>query len=149
MDFLYFLVQLLSLDGPYFRTFFSATSEKLYWGFLLHKFASDGLETIMKRSASKVCISQLRRHVKQSSWSNFMAMSIRFILQWRSRLHRCFLEHLKEHCVVVLQCQLWALWPLLIFWSLRACILQQFQIHYDYYKSLEVDPTDCYIAPEL
>ena len=33
-------------------------------------FASDGLETIIKRSTLKCCISQLRRGVKWSSWSN-------------------------------------------------------------------------------
>ena len=52
------------------------------------KIDSYGLGTIIERSASKFCISGLRRRVKRSSWSNFMAMSIRFILQWRSRLKK-------------------------------------------------------------
>ena len=64
-----------------------ATSEKSYLGVLPPKIDSYGLGTIKERSASKFCISGLRRRVKRSSWSNFMAMSIRFILQWRSRLH--------------------------------------------------------------
>ena len=64
-----------------------ATSEKSYLGVLPPKIDSYGLGTIIERSASKFCISGLRRRVKRSSWSNFMAMSIRFILQWRSRLH--------------------------------------------------------------
>ena len=66
---------------------FFATSEKSYLGVLPPKIDSYGLGTIIERSASKFCISGLRRRVKRTSWSNFMAMSIRFILQWRSRLH--------------------------------------------------------------
>ena len=71
---------------PIFDHFFFATSEKSYLGVLLPKIDSYGLGTIIERSASKFCISGLRRRVKRSSWSNFMAMAIRFILQWRSRL---------------------------------------------------------------
>ena len=71
---------------PIFDHFFFATSEQSYLGVLPPKIDSYGLGTILERSASKFCISGLRRRVKRSSWSNFMAMSIRFILQWRSRL---------------------------------------------------------------
>ena len=73
--------------------FFFATSEKSYLGVLPPKIDSYGLGTIIERSASKFCISGLRRRVKRSSWSNFMAMSIRFILQWRSRLNTCFVSN--------------------------------------------------------
>ena len=72
---------------PIFDQKFFVTSEKSYLGVLPPKIDSYGLGTIIERSASKFCISGLRRRVKRSSWSNFMAMSIRFILQWRSRLH--------------------------------------------------------------
>ena len=110
----YFFAQFLVLDGPYlallgpllaspasgltpstrripvsanFRPkFLFATLEKSYLGVLPPKIDSYGLGTIIERSASKFCISGLRRRVKWSSWSNFMAMAIRFILQWRSRL---------------------------------------------------------------
>ena len=40
----------------------------------------------IERSMSKLCISQLRQRVKRSSWSNFVALSIGFILMRRSRL---------------------------------------------------------------
>ena len=66
---------------------FSRPRKNRIWAFYPLKIASYGLGTIIERSASKFCISGLRRRVKRSSWSNFMAMSIRFILQWRSRLH--------------------------------------------------------------
>ena len=112
--FLLFFFQNLAQDGPYltllglllaslasvitastnmnlvstnFQPFLFANSKKTYLGSLLPKFASDGLETIIKRSASKFCISHLRRRVQQSSLSNIMAKSIRFILMWRSRLN--------------------------------------------------------------
>ena len=54
---------------------------KIVSGRFTPKIDSYGLGTIIERSASEFCISGLRQRVKRSSWSNFMAMAIRFILQ--------------------------------------------------------------------
>ena len=56
---------------PIFDQKFFANSEKSYLGVLPPKIDSYGLGTIIERSASKFCISGLRRRVKRSSWSNF------------------------------------------------------------------------------
>ena len=72
--------------GQFLTKKFFATSEKSYLGVLPPKIDSYGLGTIIERSGSKFCISGLRRRVKRSSWSNFMAMSIHFILLWWSSM---------------------------------------------------------------
>ena len=60
-----FVVQLVGLDGPYLvirsrtpsKQMFDLFLSRQYLGFLPPEFASDGLETIIKRSRSKFCIS--------------------------------------------------------------------------------------------
>ena len=86
---------------PIFDQFFFATLEKSYLGVLPPKIDSYGLGTIIERSASKFYMSVLRRRLNPTSWSNFMAMSIRFILQWWSRLKldRSKQKNLVPHCL--------------------------------------------------
>ena len=68
-----------SLD-PQESGIFFANSGKSYLDFLPPQFASDGLETIIKRSASKFRFSGYQRRVKRRSWSNFMAKILVFLL---------------------------------------------------------------------
>ena len=64
--------------------FFPRPPKNSIWTFYLlnlpQMIASDGIETIIKRSASKFCISGYRRRVKRKSWFNFMAKTLVFLL---------------------------------------------------------------------
>ena len=111
--FIYFFGQCLGLDGPYlalswpglrfnsldpresdldpvstnFRLFFFRDLDKIVFGLSTPLICLGWPGNHHKKIGLEILhISGLWRRVKQSSWSNFMAMSIRFILQWRSRL---------------------------------------------------------------
>ena len=68
-------------------TSFSRPPKNRIWTFYYLNLPRMASKPSSKKSTSKFCIPYLWWHVKWSLWSNFMAMSNRFILMWWSRLH--------------------------------------------------------------